>query len=131
LIVSCLSRNELALMEEHIPGLNREWLTIQGGERELGIDVEVRTGDETALKKASRGEDLYGQALWRDNEARKDGGSILRSQYTLADYSARAHNDHEIYKLAQVTTPDFGTGIPFPSPIPICPTVIFPVPGTS
>lgn len=69
-------------------------------ERELGIDVEVRTGDETALKKASRGEDLYGQALWRDNEARKDGGSIIRGQYGTPDYSARAHNDPEIYKLA-------------------------------
>ena len=32
LIISCLSRHEMALMEEHIPGFNREWLTIQGAE---------------------------------------------------------------------------------------------------
>ena len=32
LIVSCLSRHEIALMEEHIPGFNREWLTVQGAE---------------------------------------------------------------------------------------------------
>ncbi len=32
MIASCLSRNEIALMEEHIPGFNRAWLTIQGAE---------------------------------------------------------------------------------------------------
>lgn len=32
LIANCLSRHEMALMEEHIPGFNREWLTIQGAE---------------------------------------------------------------------------------------------------
>lgn len=32
LIISCLSRYEIALMEEHIPGFNPEWLTIQGAE---------------------------------------------------------------------------------------------------
>ena len=32
MIASCLSRHEMALMEEHIPGFNREWLTIQGAQ---------------------------------------------------------------------------------------------------
>jgi len=32
LIASCLMRDEMALMEEHIPGFNPQWLTIQGAE---------------------------------------------------------------------------------------------------
>ena len=42
--------------------------------RELGLDTEVRVGDETALKKATLAQTLNGQILWRDNEARIDAG---------------------------------------------------------
>ena len=52
---------------------------------ELGIDTEVRVGDETALKKATKARDpLAGQILWRDNEARRDGRSAARSSYGTA-----------------------------------------------
>ena len=52
---------------------------------ELGIDTEVRVGDETALKKATKARDpLAGQILWRDNETRRDGRSSARSSYGTA-----------------------------------------------
>ncbi len=52
---------------------------------ELGIDTEVRVGDETALKKATKARNpLAGQILWRDNEARRDGRSAARSSYGTA-----------------------------------------------
>jgi ABC-type transport system substrate-binding protein len=68
---------------------------------ELGIDAEVRVGDETALKEADNGDVLYGQMLWRDNEARVDGTSSLRSNYGTPDDPGRAHNDPEIFAMTE------------------------------
>jgi ABC-type transport system substrate-binding protein len=68
---------------------------------ELGIDAEVRVGDETALKEADNGDSLYGQMLWRDNEARVDGTSSLRSNYGTPDDPGRAHNDAEIFAMTK------------------------------
>lgn len=51
----------------------------------LGIETEVRVGDETALKKATKArKPLAGQILWRDNEARYDGRSTMRGSYGTA-----------------------------------------------
>ena len=66
---------------------------------ELGLDVEVRVGDEGALNRASRTEELHGQMTWRDNEARLDGGSILLSSYGSPDQDNRLHEDPELYDL--------------------------------
>jgi ABC-type transport system substrate-binding protein len=77
-------------------------LAADSWKRELGIEVEVKLGDETALKKVTNSDTLlYGQLLWRDNEARVDGGSSLRSSYGEPKNVGRAHNDSEIFKLAQ------------------------------
>ena len=66
--------------------------------RELGLDVEVRVGEEGALKKAnSYTEDLYGEILWRDNEARVDAGGILRSGYGTPENFSRQHDDPQIF----------------------------------
>jgi peptide/nickel transport system substrate-binding protein len=71
-------------------------------ESELGIDAEVRVGDETALKQAANSSTtLYGQLIWRDNEARVDGVSTLRSSFGTPDNEGRSHNDPEIFELAQ------------------------------
>lgn len=70
--------------------------------KELGLDVEVRVGEEGALKKAySYTEDLYGQVLWRDNETRVDAGGILRSGYGTPDRFGRQHNDPELFAQVQ------------------------------
>jgi peptide/nickel transport system substrate-binding protein len=67
---------------------------------ELGIDAEVRVGDETALKDAANNTDsLYGQIIWRDNEARVDGVSTLRSGFATPDNEGRSHNNPEIFAL--------------------------------
>jgi peptide/nickel transport system substrate-binding protein len=66
---------------------------------DLGLDVEVRVGDEGALNRASRTEELHGQMTWRDNEARLDGGSILLSSYGSPDQGNRLHEDPELYEM--------------------------------
>ena len=49
---------------------------------ELGLDAEVRVGDETNLKKETGAKGpLHGQIVWRDNEARRDAAAISRSAY--------------------------------------------------
>jgi peptide/nickel transport system substrate-binding protein len=69
---------------------------------ELGIDAEVRVGDETAIKQAANASDtLYGQLVWRDNEARVDGVSVVRSSFATPDNVGRAHNDAEIFQMAE------------------------------
>jgi len=64
LILSCLGRNEIALMEENIPGFNREWLTIQGAETHKEIllqpggppvEVSAAAADTTPLEQDSEG----------------------------------------------------------------------------
>jgi peptide/nickel transport system substrate-binding protein len=69
---------------------------------ELGIDAEVRVGDESALKQAANSStSLYGQIIWRDNEARVDGVSTVRSGFGTPDNEGRSHNNPEIFELAQ------------------------------
>ena len=57
--------------------------------QELGLDVEVKVGDEGALNRASRTEELHGQITWRDNRARMDGASILLSSYGTPEQGNR------------------------------------------
>ena len=68
---------------------------------ELGLDAEVRVGDESALKKATLARTLNGQILWRDNEARVDARSIARSSYGTPDHTARLHENPALFDLVQ------------------------------
>ena len=65
--------------------------------RELGIDVEVRIGDETALKKALKTGDLNGQIMWRDDEARIAATRSMRGDYGNPKRKDLYHNDPELY----------------------------------
>jgi peptide/nickel transport system substrate-binding protein len=71
--------------------------------RELGIEVEVRVGDEASINEARRAGNLAGQITWRDNEARLDGSSIVRSSYGTPDLQDRFHNDQELFNLVKAT----------------------------
>jgi peptide/nickel transport system substrate-binding protein len=72
--------------------------------RELGLDVEVRVGDEAALRKAfTLSEDLYGQILWRDDETKRDMQSSLRNQYAPPSAYQRVHEDPELFALVEQT----------------------------
>lgn len=68
---------------------------------ELGLDAEVRVGDESALKKATLARTLNGQILWRDNEARVDARSIARSSYGTPDHTSRLHENPALFDLVQ------------------------------
>jgi hypothetical protein len=69
--------------------------------RDLGLDVEVKVGDETALKQAFLTPELHGQILIRDNEARMDGSSSLRTSYATPDHAGRMTEDPEIVQMVQ------------------------------
>jgi peptide/nickel transport system substrate-binding protein len=75
-------------------------LTAEFWKRELGLDVEVKVGEQAALKKAqSLTEDLYGQILWRDNETRIEAAGSLRNSFGQPENISRAHDDPELFAL--------------------------------
>ena len=72
--------------------------------RELGLDVEVKVGEEAGLRKTvTLTEDLYGQIYWRENETRLDAGTDTRVRYASPDQKQRAHNDPELFDLTTKT----------------------------
>ena len=71
--------------------------------RELGLDTEVKIGDEAALNAARRSGALNGQITFRDNEARLDGASILRSSYGTPTQTDRMHHDQAIFDMVAKT----------------------------
>ena len=69
--------------------------------KELGIDTEVRVGDESNLKKATLARTLNGQVLWRDNEAGVEAAGSARSSYGTPDHSTRFHERPELFEAVQ------------------------------
>jgi ABC-type transport system substrate-binding protein len=74
-------------------------LVADSWKNELGLDVEVRVGDESALKEEFLTDRLHGQILIRDNETRLDGSSSQRSSYGTPDHAGRLHENPEITKM--------------------------------
>ncbi len=70
--------------------------------KELGIPVEVKLGEEAALKKDRLG-GLHGQVLWRDNETRTDGSSSARTSFGTPGHAAAQTDDPAIFKLVEET----------------------------
>lgn len=72
-------------------------------QEELGIDAEVRVSEESAVKKLTRlTEDAYGQVLFRDNETRLDGSSMLNGGYGRnPDRPDRSSRDPDVVALAK------------------------------
>jgi len=54
-------------------------LIAQMWEENLGLDVTVVVGDPTAIRAQGKNRELDGDVYFRSNEARWDGGSLLRS----------------------------------------------------
>ena len=71
--------------------------------KELGIDVEVRVGDETSLRKSRGTGELWGQVMWRENEARVDVSGITRIFYGTPGANVRVHEDQELWDLVNKT----------------------------
>jgi peptide/nickel transport system substrate-binding protein len=67
--------------------------------KELGLDMEVRVGDESALKEEFLTDRLHGQILIRDNETRLDGSSSQRSSYGTPEHAGRLHENPDITKM--------------------------------
>jgi ABC-type transport system substrate-binding protein len=69
--------------------------------RELGLDVDVRVGDSTAIRGAWAAGELNGQIIWRDNETRRDATSTTVSGYADAASEIRRSEDPELRRMAQ------------------------------
>jgi len=70
--------------------------------RELGLDVEVRVADSTGTKKRQKANELNGQILWRENEARKDATINTSSAYGDPDRKInQTHSDPELFRIVQ------------------------------
>ncbi len=67
--------------------------------KELGLDVEVKVGDEAALKRDTLTDALHGQILWRDNEAGLDKTSVWLSSYGSPTHGARLHQTQDLFDL--------------------------------
>ena len=68
--------------------------------RELGLDVEVRVADSTGTKKRQKANELNGQILWRENEARKDATINTSSGYGDPDRKInQTHSDPELFRI--------------------------------
>ena len=72
-------------------------------QEELGIDAVLRVSEEAAVKKLTRlTEDAYGQVLFRDNETRLDGSSMLNGGYGRSpDRPDRSSRDADVVALAK------------------------------
>jgi peptide/nickel transport system substrate-binding protein len=71
--------------------------------RELGLDVEVKVGDEAALKRDTLTDALHGQVLWRDNEASLDKASLYLSSYGDPKHGTRLHETQDLFDLVNKT----------------------------
>ena len=69
--------------------------------RELGLDVDVRVGDSTAIRGAWSAGELNGQVIWRDNETRRDATSSAVSGYGDPKGGTRRSEDPELRRLTQ------------------------------
>jgi peptide/nickel transport system substrate-binding protein len=71
--------------------------------RELGLDVEVRVGDRTAIKEGHRAGELNGQIMWQDQETRTDAIQGGPTRWADPENPTRVHDDPELFSLAQET----------------------------
>ena len=72
--------------------------------KELGLDVEVRVGDRTAIKRAGRDGELKGQVTWMDNEARRDLTGTILGFYgdpRIEKPLSALHDDRELIAIVQ------------------------------
>src|ERR671915_1741233 len=69
--------------------------------RELGLDVEGRVGDSTAIREAWAAGELNGDIIWRDNETRRDAADTLLSGYVDFESGTLRSKDPELVRGAQ------------------------------
>jgi peptide/nickel transport system substrate-binding protein len=71
---------------------------------ELGLDVEVRVGNSSAIRGAWANGELNGEIIWRDNETRRDATSTMNSGYADAEAAIRRSDDPDFRLIAQAAT---------------------------
>ena len=78
-------------------------LAADSWKKNLGIEVEVMLGDETALKRRALTDELHGQILWADNQTRADAESLVTSWYGTPGHTQRRHESAELFSLVEKT----------------------------
>jgi peptide/nickel transport system substrate-binding protein len=78
--------------------------------RELGLDVEVRVGDSSAIREAWSAGELIGDIIWRDNETRRDAASTLLTGYADPESGTLRSKNPDLVRraqeVAQIVDPD-------------------------
>ncbi|MSQ07522.1 MAG: hypothetical protein EXR54_08925 [Dehalococcoidia bacterium] len=97
LIVNTTSSSSMPLQVEAAQLAAEFW------RKELGLDVEVKVGDSTGIRKSWYAGELNGQILWRDSATRKDATNTLRSAYGEPEGATRVHEDPELFRLVKET----------------------------
>ena len=97
LIVNTYPANSVPLQVESAQLVAEFW------RRELGIDMEVNVGDDTAIGKRWRAQELKGQILWKNNETRVDVATALITVYGNPANDVRLHEDAELFRLTNET----------------------------
>jgi peptide/nickel transport system substrate-binding protein len=69
--------------------------------RELGIDVVVKVVDKDAFDTAEEQRKVFGEIVWREDNARRDVFGNLNEFYGLPDAPKPVHNDPELFALVQ------------------------------
>lgn len=96
LIVNVRAATSLPFMVESAQFVADIW------ERELGLDVEIRVGDSTAIKLSRYAGELDGQVYWEENDTRIDAISTAGG-YGDPQNQSRWHEDPELFQLARET----------------------------
>jgi peptide/nickel transport system substrate-binding protein len=96
LIVNTWVSGSMPLMPEAAQLVAEFW------KRELGLDVEVKVGDQVALKEDFKlNENRYGQVRLSDATTRIDAGGYVRAFWGNPEPKDRAHDDPELFALMQ------------------------------
>jgi len=66
----------------------------------LGLKVKVVVGDPTGVRQANRAGELFGHLFFRSNEARFDGGSMVRDRHNPTN-PTRLSEDPKLHAAAQ------------------------------
>lgn len=93
--VNVVSGDAIAVLPDFAQLVGDMW------EKNLGLSVEVRTGDAGTLRDQWRGRELDGQIFIRSNEGRFDGADITTSLYGNPESLNRHHQDPELWALVK------------------------------
>jgi ABC-type transport system substrate-binding protein len=69
--------------------------------KELGLDVEVKVGEDSDLTRRRGTGELDGRVLWQDTAAKLDRSATALRRYGLPGYADRRHDNPELFAFTK------------------------------